>query len=190
MRPAGTYHFGPSFYDHSNYDYAYFDLSYWTRQSQDPNSKAFFGKSPDSLLGAWRHQITPNDTLANYNKRPELEYEGTVYGALNDDIGFLFSGRYKRGVDIFPQAIPYNPELNLQGYLSYKLNPDLKLKIGGLYGQYESADYLNVNLNTDESAQEAGWAAPMLVLGAMAATSAASVMNTPALPAVAPDGAT
>ncbi len=163
VRPAGTYHFGRSFYDQNNYDYAYFDLNYWTRQSQDPNSGAFYGKSPDSLLGAWRRQITPNDTLADYNKRPELEYEGTVYGAINEDLGFLLSGRYKRGVDIFPQAIPYNPEMNLQGYLSYRITPDLKLKIGGLYGQYLSSDYLNVNLNTDESAQEAGWAAPMRI---------------------------
>ena len=35
-----------------------------------------------------------------------------------------------------------------------------------------------------------GWAAPMLVPGAMAATCAASVMNTPAEPAPAPLGAT
>ena len=35
---------------------------------------------------------------------------------------------------------------------------------------------------------ETGWAAPMLVPGAMAATSAASVMKQPALPAHAPSG--
>ncbi len=35
-----------------------------------------------------------------------------------------------------------------------------------------------------------GWAAPMLVFGAIAATSAASVRKQPALPALAPGGAT
>ena len=35
-----------------------------------------------------------------------------------------------------------------------------------------------------------GWAAPMLVFGAMAAISAARVMKHPALPALAPSGAT
>ncbi len=37
---------------------------------------------------------------------------------------------------------------------------------------------------------ETGCAAPMLVFGAIAATSAAIVMNTPALPALEPEGDT
>lgn len=162
MRPAGIYHFGKYFYDKSNYDYAHFDLAYWTEQSKTSTS-AYYGKNPDSLLAAWRKQITPNDTLAKYNQRPEFEYEGTLYGGISEDLNFLVSGRYKRGVGIFPQAIPYNPEMNVQGYVNYKISPDLKLKIGGLYGQYESADYLSVNQNTDEASQEATWLAPMRV---------------------------
>jgi hypothetical protein len=163
VRPAGTYHFGPSFYDQNNYDYAYYNLEYWTRQSNDPLNRTYYGKNPDSLLRAWRTQITPNDTLMKYNQRPQYEVEGTLYGGITNDLGFLLSGRFKQGVGIFPQAIPYNPEYNLQGYVSYRFTPDIKLKIGGFYGQYTSADYLNVNLNTGESAQEAGWLAPMRI---------------------------
>ncbi len=37
---------------------------------------------------------------------------------------------------------------------------------------------------------ETGWAAPMLLCGAMAATSAANVMKQPALAAFAPEGVT
>ncbi len=39
-------------------------------------------------------------------------------------------------------------------------------------------------------AEDTGWAAPMRVCGAIAAMSAAIVMNSPALPARAPDGTT
>ncbi len=163
MRPSGVYHFGPYFYDKANFDYAGYDLGYWTRQSQDPLNRNYFGKNPDSLLAEWRNQITPNDTLAKYNERPEYEVEGTLYGGITEDLAFLVSGRSKRGVGIFPQAIPYNQEYNLQGYVSYRVTPDIKIKIGGFYGQYLSSDYLSVNLNTEESAQESGWLAPMRV---------------------------
>jgi hypothetical protein len=162
MRPAGKYHFGPNYYSKDNYDYAYFNQDYWTKQTQDANS-VFYRKNADSLLTRWRQLITPNDTLANYANRAEYETEGTLFGSVTDNLSFLVSGRYKRGVDIFPQAIPYNPEFNLQGYLNYKFTPEIKLRIGGFYGGYESADYIESNFNTMESAQESGWLAPMRV---------------------------
>ncbi len=163
MRPAGTYHFGRDFYSHDNYDWRYFDQDYWTRQATDPLNAEFFGRKPDSLLAAWRRQITPNDTLANYNQRAEYELESTLYGALYKNLTFLISGRYKRAVDIFPQAIPYNPEHNFQGYLNYAVSPAFKLRLGGFIGGWETADYPSVNYNTGESAQEADWLAPMRV---------------------------
>ena len=163
MRPAGIYHFGPNFYSQNNYDYKNFGLDYWTRQSQDPNSGPFFGRSPDSLLAAWRQQITPNATLRDYAKRTEPEVEGTLYGSINDKLSFLASGRFKRSVGIFPQPLAYNPEFNLQGYLNYKISPALKLRVGGFRGGYETADYPAVNQNTIESAQESAWLAPMRI---------------------------
>ena len=162
MRPAGKYHFGRNYYSKENYDYAFFNQDYWTKQTQDPNS-LFYRKNADSLLTRWHQLITPNDTLANYANRAEYETEGTLYGSITDVVSFLVSGRYKRGVDIFPQAIPYNPEFNIQGYLSFKFTPELKLRFGGFLGGYESADYVASNFNTMESAQESGWAAPMRI---------------------------
>ena len=163
LRPAGVYHFGPNFYSQENYDYSHFDLAYWTRQSQDPNSGSLYGKKPDSLLALWRQQITPNRKLRDYGERPEPEAEGTLYGSLTNDLSFLVSGRFKRGVSIFPQVMAYNPEFNMQGYVNYNLKPNLKLRFGGFHGGWESADYLNVNYNTLESAQEAEWLAPMRI---------------------------
>ena len=162
MRPAGVYHFGRNMYSPENNDYLSTGIDYWTRLSQDVNSQ-FYQKSTDSLLQAWREQTTPNDTLADYADRPEFEYEGTLYGSLSEKFSFLVSGRYKRGVGIFPQAIPYNPESNIQGYINYKFSPELKIRIGGFIGGYESADYTASNLNTSEMGQEAGWLAPMRI---------------------------
>ncbi|MCB0285277.1 MAG: TonB-dependent receptor [Calditrichaeota bacterium] len=162
FRPAGKYHFGPNFYSTSNYDYQHFDLEYWTAESQNNNSE-FFGENPEELLSRWRQQITPNDTLGNYADRPEYELEGTLFGGLNEQLSFLASARYKHGVGIFPQAIPYNPEFNFQGYLNYNISTSLKLRIGGFFGGWESSDYRSANMNTLESAQQALWSAPMRI---------------------------
>ncbi len=162
VRPPGVYHFGRNMYSKENNDYASLNLNYWTAQSTDPNSR-FFRRNPDSLLTAWRKQITPNDTLGNYANRPEYETEGTLFGGVNDELSFLISGRYKQGVGIFPQAIPYNPEFNIQGYVNYKFSPEFKLRVGGFVGGYESADYTTSNFNTTEYGQESGWLAPMRI---------------------------
>jgi hypothetical protein len=162
MRPAGIYHFGRNMYSKENNDYVSTGIGYWTKESQDVNSR-FYQKNPDSLLQAWRKQSTPNDVLANYANRPEYEFEGTVYGGLTEQLSFLFSGRFKQGVGIFPQAIPYNPEFNFQGYTKFKFSQELKIRIGGFIGGSESADYTSSNQNTSEMGQEAGWLAPMRI---------------------------
>ncbi|NWF90075.1 MAG: TonB-dependent receptor [Ignavibacteriaceae bacterium] len=162
MRPAGVYHFGRNMYSKENNDYVSTGIDYWTQQSNDENSR-FYQQNPDSLLQVWRKQTTPNDAMGKYAERPEFEYEGTIYGSVIEDLGFMLSGRYKKGVGIFPQAIPYNPEFNIQGYLNYKFSPNFKIRIGGFVGGYESADYTSSNLNTSEMGQEAGWLAPMRI---------------------------
>lgn len=162
MRPAGIYHFGDDLYSQNNFDHTNYDLDYWTQQANDPLGR-FFGARPDSLLRAWQQQISPNDTLGRYHERSELETELSLYGAWNNRLSFLVSGRFKRGVGIYPQAIPYNPEHNLQGYLNYKINDRLEIRLGGFFGGWESADNLSVNFNSLESAQESQWLIPMRV---------------------------
>ncbi|MBI2427402.1 MAG: carboxypeptidase-like regulatory domain-containing protein [Ignavibacteriales bacterium] len=162
MRPAGVYHFGRNMYSKQNNDYVSTGIEYWIRESQDENSR-YYTMNPDSLLLAWRKQTTPNDVMGNYANRPEYEYEGTLIGGVTEELSFLASGRFKQGVGIFPQAIPYNPEFNIQGYLNYKFSPEFKVRLGGFVGGYESADYTSTNFNTSEMGQEAGWLAPMRI---------------------------
>jgi len=162
VRPAGVYHFGRNMYSKENNDYVSTGIQYWTDESKDVNSR-YYQKNPDSLLQSWRKQTTPNDVMGKYADRAEYEYEGTFFGSVTDELSFLASGRYKEGVGIFPQAIPFNPEFNIQGYLSYKFSPAFKFRVGGFVGGYESADYTSSNFNTSEMGQEAGWLAPMRI---------------------------
>ena len=162
VRPAGVYHFGRNMYSRENNDYISTGLDYWITQSNDAASR-FYGQRPDSLLAAWRKQSTPNDTLAHYADRAQYEVEGTLRGRVTDELSFLVSGRYKKGVGIFPQAIPYNPDFYIQGYVNYNFSAEFKLRIGGFVGGYETADYTTSNANTSEMGQESGWLAPMRI---------------------------
>jgi len=162
MRPPGVYHFGPNMFGTQNYDWSHFNLSYWQSQSQDPNS-AFYGGDSQELLQLWQSQITPNDTLRKYHQRVDYETEATLYGPVTENLTFLASGRFARHINIFPQALPENPEFNFQGYLDFKLSSDLQFKISGLFGGYESSQRLATNWQSTESAQEALWYTQMEV---------------------------
>lgn len=162
MRPSGLYHFGRNMFSQENYDWKHFDLNYWKDQVSDPNS-AHYGKNAEELFSLWRKQITPNDTLKNYDKQIEYETEATLYGPVTENINFLVSGRYARHVNIYPQPLPDNPEFNFQGHLEYRISPKLTAKITGLFGGYESCQSLSTNWNSTESAQEAQWYAQMEV---------------------------
>jgi hypothetical protein len=156
LRPAGKYHFGRNMYSKENYDWTHYDLDYWTGESEDQSSQ-FYGQDPQSLLDAWQKQITPNDTLGKYTERPEWETEATVYGNILNNMGFLISGRFKRGVNIFPQAIPYNDEYNFQGKFSYAITPSMKLSLNAIVGGWEAVSSLSSNLTSTENSQETQW---------------------------------
>ncbi|RKY76289.1 hypothetical protein DRQ07_10585, partial [candidate division KSB1 bacterium] len=156
MRPAGKYHWGRNMYSHDNYEWTHYDIDYWTALTQDETSE-FYGSDPNTLLKNWQDQHTANPDQADYTKRPELETEMTLYGSLTDRIGFLISGRYKRGVNVFPQATPYNPEFNFQGNITYKLSSKIKLKLSGIYGGYTNSSSSGSNFYSIENSQEMAW---------------------------------
>lgn len=156
MRPAGKYHWGRNMYSKDNYDWVNFDLAYWTAESQNTESE-FYGQDPNELLTQWHKQITADPTQGDYANRPEYETEVTLYGSATEKLGFLLSGRYKRGVNIFPQQEKYNPEFNFQGNLSYKITDAIKLKVSGLYGGYTTSAMSPSNFNTVENSQEMAW---------------------------------
>ncbi|MDZ7724245.1 MAG: carboxypeptidase-like regulatory domain-containing protein [candidate division KSB1 bacterium] len=171
MRPAGQYHWGPNMYSDDLWKYTNFDKEYWEGTLEDPAQrqnyanyfKRFYGwdgetvPSADQLLDTYREQITPDDVLGDYTERAEHEIEGTLYGALTENFTLLLTGRYKRGVNIFPQAHAYNPEYNAQAKLNYYFSSNKKLTLNVLRGWYKSATYTESNWNNMESSQEARW---------------------------------
>ena len=171
IRPAGQYHWGKNIYDKSLWKYTHYDLAYWEEKLKDPVQaqgfaqyfKRFYGwdgntvPTAEQLLSTYRKQITPDPILGDYTKRPQHEIEATIYGSPMNKMSFLLSGRYKRGVNIWPQAEKYNPEYNLQGKLTYYLSKNKKLTLDLLRGWYRSCTYTESNWNNFESSQEAQW---------------------------------
>lgn len=156
MRPAGKYHWGSNMYSHENYDWTNYDLAYWTAASADDGSD-YYGEDPAELLSNWQALVTGDEVQSKYAERAEYETEATVFGSLTPQLGFMLSGRFKRGVNIFPQQLDYNPEHNIQLNLSYKLSDRLKLSFSGLWGGYETSGSSPSNFNTIENSQEMAW---------------------------------
>ncbi|MFQ5753111.1 MAG: carboxypeptidase-like regulatory domain-containing protein, partial [bacterium] len=171
LRPAGKYHWGKNMYDQSLWKYTNFDLAFWQEQLQDPSKAAGFAQyfqrfygwdgntvpTANQLLSTYREQITPDPVLGDYTKRPEHDIEATFYGSPMENMNFLLSGRFKNGVNIFPQSEKYNPEYNIQAKFNYNLSPNKKLSLNLLRGWYKSSTYTESNWNNFESSQEAQW---------------------------------
>jgi len=134
-RPSGVYHWGRYYYSQDMWDWTNFDLNYWTE-----NDGGRPDLTPAERLAIWQDFVgKPDPIIADYNKRPEWQLEGTISGAITKDLSFLLSSRYLRGVNIYPQALKYNPEWNNQLKVNYRLNPSMKLVFSGLLGGYENA---------------------------------------------------
>jgi hypothetical protein len=178
MRPAGKYHWGKNMYSKDLLRYSEYDLDYWTgRVESRPNwfanyFQTYYGAgtptndsqwdgtkvpTPEVVLATFDEQMTPDPILGDYAERSQQEFEGSIYGSFMDNMSFLVSGRYLRGVNIFPQAEEYNPEYNIQAKLDYHFSPEKKLSLNILKGWYKTASYSESNWNNMESSQEARW---------------------------------
>jgi hypothetical protein len=178
MRPAGQYHWGKNMYDKTLLRYTDFDLEHWTEDlASRPQWYAnyyrdWYGAGTPTDDASWDgtrvptaqeiqdtfdEQMTPDPILGKYAERSQQEFEGSLYGSLFNNMSFLISGRYLKGVNIYPQAMAYNPEYNVQVKLDYHLSRNMKLSLNVLRGWYKSASYTESNWNNMESAQEARW---------------------------------
>lgn len=177
-RPAGKYHWGANMYSKDLLKYTEYDLGYWNGEAADaPDYYAwyfntYFGpgtptndsqwngtKAPTGaqLLDKFDEQMTPDPIMGDYTERTQHEFEGTIYGSFMDNMSFLVSGRYLKGVNIFPQAQEYNPEYNIQAKFDYHISTNQKVTLSLMKGYYKSAGYTTSNWNNMETAQEARW---------------------------------
>lgn len=151
-RPAGLYHWGKYMYDKDLGRTSYFDVNFWQDRINDPDKlqqiqqhmNKFYGwdlnKVPtaEEVREVFLREITPDEEMLDYNKRAQHDIEGTFFGSPFNKFSFLLSGKYKRGVGIYPQANPYNPEYTVQGKFNYQLSPDKKLTLNLLNGWYKT----------------------------------------------------
>ena len=146
-RPAGKYHWGSYMYGRDLWDWTHFDLDYWTQ-----NDGGRPDLTPQERMNIWQEFIgNADETMTGYDKRAEWETEATFSGGITPKLGFLVSGRWKEGVNVFPQARKYNPEWNAQAKLTYKFNPSMKLSFDGIYGGYKTAGSARSFIFSNES---------------------------------------
>ena len=176
-----TYHWGRNMYDTGLLKSTYYDsLGYWENLLNSPRQQTQFAKylqrfygsgtktndskwdgervpTAEELRNTYRDQMTPDPILGEYANRYQSEIEGSIYGSIMKNMSFLVSGRYLRGVNIYPQAESYNPEYNIQGKLSYYVAANKKLTLNVLRGWYKICGFTESNWNNMETSQEARW---------------------------------
>jgi len=151
-RPAGKYHWGPNIYDPNDFFHTIAttpefwnpDSTWQTEWMEAPLSgyngekEPFISMTPEERAEWWENFINDEDlhSQINYMEQMQWETELTLYGPITKKLGFMISGRYKEGVSIYPSALKYNPDMTLQGNLSYRLSTSTGLEVSGIYAQF------------------------------------------------------
>ncbi len=177
-RPSGKYHWGANMYSKDLLKYTEYDLDHWNGEAADaPDYYAWYfntyygpgtptndsqwngtnAPTGAQLLAKFDEQMTPDPIMGDYAERTQHEFEGTIYGSFMDNMSFLLSGRYLKGVNIFPQAQEYNPEHNIQAKFDYHISTNQRVTLNLMKGYYKNAGYTQSNWNSMETAQEARW---------------------------------
>jgi hypothetical protein len=86
----------------------------------------------------------------------QWETEITLYGPITEKLGFMFSGRYREGVPVFPTGLKYNPDMTFQGALTYQLSSKTKLELNGIYTRFENTGTPRTNWGSIEDTHHDG----------------------------------
>lgn len=156
FRPSGVYHWGNNIYDQNDIFHTIATTAdFWDPtktwktewmttplKGYDGGSEPYKSMTPQQRADWWKNFI--NDPVLNpqigYADRMEWEKEVTVYGPITDKLGFMFSSRYKEGVGNYPSALKYNPDMTLQGSLSYKFS-STTVDVTGIYTKFINSQY-------------------------------------------------
>ncbi len=97
------------------------------------------GPGPDGKVGTGDDQIGLAHRRIPYNDEKGFFTEGGLSGSITRRSSFLFTGRWSRLANLLPGpslATPFNFYGNLK--LSFEITPNLRLKIGQVYGYQET----------------------------------------------------
>ncbi len=172
MRPSGVYHWGRQIYSKDNYEWKIMgQLAYWdpsqtysdldgtVKPGHDGGSN-WADNTPQERLAQWEKIISGRlyggEYMQDYDKRTQSEVEGTLYGPITNKLGYMISGRYLKGVEIFPSYLKNSPEITAQAKLRYDLSPETRLQITGILQDFENG---GASKTTYYSGGENGWTA-------------------------------
>jgi len=159
-RPAGVYHWGRNFYSKENYEWTnYATLANWEAEVANAESEHYGGNAAE-LLSTYEGQITANPDQGDYADRAETEVEATLFAGFGK-VNAMVSGRFINGVNIYPQALPYNPATNFQLKLGYALSSAMEVELNSIIGSSQNSGRNQYdNFTTMENAQEGQWFSP------------------------------
>ena len=163
-RPPGQYHWGRNIYSEENYEWKVMaTLDYWT---ENTGGGAWAMRTPQERLDAWTDFITGDlfgdvsRRMQDYAERATWEGEGTFYGPITEDLGFLVSGKYVRSAPNFPAYLEYTQDWNYQGKLTYRLGSRNRLELSGFYQGFDNTDRARLSYWSSEDAFVSGFWGP------------------------------
>ena len=179
VRPPGQYHWGRNIYDKNDIFHTLMTTSdYWdtsktwrtpymspsdVSQKGNPVPKAFidaFHKAgyadadiPQAMGNWWKSFVNDSKRFPQFDYANRTEYEGeaTFYGPIIENLSFLASGRYKQGVNIYPSALKYNPDMTFQGALEYVLPDNSMISFNGMFTKFDNSGDPRTNYQSSET---------------------------------------
>ena len=166
VRPPGTYHWGRNIYGEADVFRGVMTTpAFWDPESTwqtewmdeplpgyDGGREPFKSMTPEQRAAYWAALVTDAAQFSqiDYADRVDLEQELTVYGPLARNLGFMVSGRYKRGAPVYPSALEHNPDMTVQGALDYAVTPSLKVEANGVFTRYVNSGVPRSNYQSSE----------------------------------------
>ncbi|MGB2867461.1 MAG: TonB-dependent receptor [Bacteroidota bacterium] len=152
-RPAGKYHWGRNIFDENDVFHTvmttpeYWDTSKTWRtpwmtpgeaQKGNLGDGKFASMTPQQKADWWKQFVNDKNRFPqmDYTKRAEWEGELTLYGPMSENMNFLFSGRFKEGVNIYPSALKYNPDMTYQGSLEWIPLGSTTISLSGMFTKF------------------------------------------------------
>ena len=178
-RPAGQYHWGRNVYDKSDVFHTTMTTAdYWdtakswrtqymtatdASQKGNPVPTAFinaFHKAgvadsliPQAMGNWWKSFVNDNSRFQQFDYANRTDYEGeiTLYGPIMENLSFLASGRYKQGVNIYPSALKYNPDMTFQGSLEWVAPENTIFSVNGMFTKFVNSGDPRTNYQSSET---------------------------------------
>ncbi|MGE5499264.1 MAG: carboxypeptidase regulatory-like domain-containing protein, partial [Syntrophothermus sp.] len=167
MRPSGKYHWGRNLYGDDDPMYNVMTTAdFWdpsktwkTPWMETPLAgynggiAPFTNMTPQQRADWWTKFVNDRNQFPwiDYTERTQWEQEVTVYGPVTKGLSFMLSGRYKEGVEIYPSALKYNPDMTFQGSIDWNMLDNTKVSLSGVFTKFTNSGSPRTNYQSSET---------------------------------------